>query len=347
MAQDHITVLGRDISYEIKNIDIYQLEYYVENPRINYILSKYPGRKNDQEFIGEKIFELDSTKELIRDLEENKGLLDEVYVVGKKVVEGNTRLCAYRWLEKKKDDPRWRKINARILHESVKDEELFYILSTFHIKGKKEWDAYEKAAYIHKMINVLKKDPVEVAKTLGKHKRSIEAMLSAYDVMSKKYLTNNDGKQNTVGAGKDELRKYSYFEAFYLQKELEKRAEDAPGFVDEFVSWVKEGRIEKAQDVRDLHKILNNKKAAKAFKDSDSETAFKDAQHVLYEHKPEQVDAFYKKVHAFKEMLEEAEPISIRKEIAENKNKKNQLQQCFKMFKKFCKEVGLDTKSIT
>lgn len=342
MPKETMTVMGREIAYEIKDVDIYSLKYYKENPRINYIVSKYPPEQVTQEFIEQELLKLDSVKERIKDLEENKGLLDEVYVLGNKVVEGNTRLCVFRRLHKKyPDDPRWKVIKARVLQEDVTEDELFYILSTFHIKGKTEWDAYEKAAYIHKMIRILNKNPEDIAKQLGKQKKTIEAMLKAYEVMSQKYLaTTNDATQ--VNASRDELKKYSYFETFFLQKELVKKAEDTPDFLDQFVDWVKEDRLKKAQNVRELLKILSHKKAMKAFCEGDADDAFDEAKHILYEHKPEKVDRFYKKVREFRELIHDAETFKIKEEIKSNKNKKNELQQCYKELKRFCKEAGLD-----
>lgn len=342
MPVESIVVLGREILYEIKDVDIYSLEYYPENPRINYIISKSPSSKVTQQFIEQELLKLDSTKERIKDLEENKGLLDEVYVVGNKVVEGNTRLCAFRRLNKKYPDAReWKTIKARILKGNVSDEELFYILGTFHIKGKTEWDAYEKAAYIYKMIRVLKKNPEDVAKQLGKQKKTIEAMLSAYEVMSKKYLKGNNSS-SAINGGRDELKKYSYFEAFYLQKDLVERAKNTPGFLDEFIGWVKEDRLKKAQNVRELPKILGNKKALKAFYNEEEDKAFDEAMLILHEHRPDKVDRFYKKIRDFRELIDDSEVRKIKEEVEENKNKRAELQQCYKIFKKFCKEIGLD-----
>jgi uncharacterized protein YukE len=342
MAKESITVLGREITYEIKDVDISSLEYYSENPRINYIISKYPKENITQEFIGQELLKLDSTKEIIKDLEQNKGLLDEVYVVGNKVVEGNTRLCAYRRLSRKyQDDSRWKKIKARILNGEVKDEELFYILGIFHIKGKTEWDAYEKAAYIHKMIRVLHKNPEDIAKQLRKQKKTIEAMLKAYEVMSRKYLRSSNEPALMNGA-RDELKKYSYFEAFFLQKELVQKSEDTPDFIDQFVEWVKEDRFKAARNVRDLPKILTNKKAHKAFCEGESREAFDEAMHILYEHKPEKVDRFYKKVREFRDLINDAETLKIKEEVEENKNKRAELLQCLKELKRFCREIGLD-----
>ena len=216
--KEAIIVKGREISYEIKDVDIYSLEYYKENPRINYIVSKHSPEKVTQQFIEQELLKLDTVKERIKDLEENKGLLDEVYVLGNKVVEGNTRLCAFRRLHKKyPDDSRWRVIKARILQNDVTDDELFYILSIFHIKGKTEWDAYEKAAYIYKMIKVLNKSPEDIGKQLGKQRKTVEAMLRAYEVMSRKYLATIS-ETDLVNGVRDQLKKYSYFEAFFCKR---------------------------------------------------------------------------------------------------------------------------------
>lgn len=191
------------------------------------------------------------------------------------------------------------------------------------------------------MIRVLKKNPEDIAKQLRKQKKTIEAMLKAYEVMSQKYLANSNDAVLVDGA-RDELKKYSYFEAFFLQKELAKKAADTPDFLDQFVDWVKEDRLKKAQNVRELPKILSHKKAMKAFYEGESEDAFDEAKHVLYEHKPEKVDRFYKKVREFRELLHDAEAFKIREEIESNKNKKNEVQQCYKDLKRFCKEIGLE-----
>jgi hypothetical protein len=346
MAKEAITVLGREITYEIKDVDINSLEFDPDNPRINRIVSRVPSNKVTQEFIERELINLDSTKDLIRDLEANKGVVDEVYVLGNKVIEGNRRLCAYRRLCKKYErDPdnkkRWQSIKARILQKDVTDEEISYILVTFHIKGKTPWDAYEKAAYVHRMIHKLKKTPDEISKHLGVHKKSIEAMLKAYETMSAKYFCNSN--ENSLRNGtKDEVKKFSYFDAFYRQKDLVKRAQETPAFLDEFVEWVKEDRFKKAQDVRDLPKILENKKACKVFYANGPEDAFDEAMHILYEHKPEKVDRFYKKIREFRELINDAEALKIKAEIEANRNKKAELQQCYKELKRFCKEIGVD-----
>jgi hypothetical protein len=346
MQRETITVDGREIPYEITDVDTSTLLFYRDNPRINYIVTSHPSHVITQQFIEEQLLKLDSTKDLIRDLEANKGMIDEVYVVGNEVVEGNTRLAAHRRLFKKTGDPRWVSIKARVLPDDVTEEELFYILGTFHIKGKTQWNAYEKAAYIHRAITVLNKSEDEIATQLHHNKSTIRAMLRAYEVMRDKVLPAEVHDENIDNAT-DELRKYSYFEAFYRQKELVKRAQDTPEFLDEFVELVKEGAFPKSQDVREYPKILGNKKALKVFQNSDPSEAFEEAMRTLYVHKPEKVDRFYKCVREFREMIDDADVQKVAQEIKATpggKNKKEELWRCYKDFKRFCKDIGLEVR---
>jgi len=337
--KNSITVLGRIISYELKDLDINEVQYYPDNPRINNIVSRFQKSEITQELIQQELLKLESTKERMKDLEENKGIIDEIYVLRKQVIEGNTRLCAFRRLNQKyPEENRWKKISARILQEDVTEEELFYILGIFHLKGKTEWSAYEKAAYIYKMIAVLKKSPDEIAKQLRMQKGNIDASLKAYKLMKNKFLSKNKNSNKQS----DELSKFSYFDAFYHQKELVERAQNAPDFENTFVSWVKEERFKNAQGVRDLPKIMNNKRALKNFSDNEPETAYNDAMQILHQYKPEKVDKFYKKFEEFSNFIDDVEINKLKEEIIESKQKKHVIETCYKKFIKFIKECGLD-----
>jgi hypothetical protein len=46
-------------------------------------------------------------------------------------------------------------------------------------------------------------------------------------------------------------------------------------------------------------------------------------------------------VREFRDLLKESEVKKIKDEIEDNKNKKTELQHCYRDLKKFCKELGL------
>jgi len=341
-------VLGREIEFTNEQLDISELRFYMENPRINYILTTHQGPVT-QDLIQAKLLALDSTKDLVRDVLENKGLIEEVLVCGNEVVEGNTRLAAYRRLHARYPaDPTWARIPAKVLHGEVKPEELFFILGTFHIRGKTEWGAYEKAAYIDRMVNELHESPSVVASQLGHKGGTVEAILKAYNAMSTVFLPSLPQTADDFET-QDALRKYAYFEALYRQKELAAIAETTPGFVEEFAGWVKLGVFPKAADVRELPKVLANKRATDVFLrtiDEDPEAAYNEAMLKLNEVKPEKVDPFYKEIRKFRNLIEDTAPhvqkAELEKDTPAGKSRRTELRKCLRAFRQFCKEVGLE-----
>lgn len=339
--ESFITVGGKKILYTLEEIDIYSIDYYNDNPRINYIINQYPPDRVNSALIEKIMLERDATKELIRNIEENKGLLEAVLVLDRKVIEGNTRLVAYRKIYQKTKDEFWRKIKANILHGTITAFEIFDILSSYHIRGKTPWDRYEKAACVAKMVEQ-GRDLESISRAIGNNKKTVENMVKAYNTMREKYLTQKESGKN-IGQKTEEIKKYSYFEALYINKELALRAEQTPAFVDEFSLWVREGRIPKAQDVRELDKILGNKKAIDTFKRTPAEDAFGNAKAVLYFHKPAKINGgFYSKISKFRDTIREINPNQIKEEIQSNKNMKYEIEMCFRDFKKFIRELGLD-----
>jgi len=269
---------------------------------------------------------------------------------GDEVVEGNTRLAVYRRLSKKHpDDSRWKTIPAKVLSSEIRPEELFFILGTLHIKGKNEWSAYEKAAYIHRMVRELDYSAQDVAKQLGHQANTIEAMLKAYETMRDIYLPQAAMDADDFET-QDALRKYSYFEAFYRQKDLAKRALETPQFVDEFSEWVSADVFPKADSVRsELPKILINKRALKTFYslvDTEPEAAFEEAKLVLNESKPEQVDPFYMGVKKFRDLLQDASVEEVKADLEatgpRSKTCRDLLKRCHKDLDRFCRSVGLE-----
>src|SRR5439155_26070635 len=149
-----ITVGDQVIPTEIRVLPTLQLRYYRDNPRIFSILKEL-GASVTQDEIERKLWEQDHTKDLYRDIQRNGGLLEEVIVRNNEVLEGNSRLCAFRHLLKnatERDDEaaihKWSEIRAKVLPDSTTEKEVFAILGMLHIRGKAEWRPYEQASYL-------------------------------------------------------------------------------------------------------------------------------------------------------------------------------------------------------
>jgi len=322
-----ITIAGREIKCEIKNVDIFKLNYSIRNPRVNSILSSYEGEVN-QEIIEEKLWSLDSTKDLFRDIWKNKGLIEEIIVKGNEVLEGNSRLCSYRHAyskAKSEEKDLWRFIRARILPEDVTEEEIFIILGTFHIKGKAKWRTYEQASYLAKMVNNFGKSPKEISEMIGISEVEIKRMIESYDAMN-------------FGAIKD-LDKFSYFLEYFKNRKLEKLRNENPYLTNDFIKLIKEERIPDAQKVRDLPIILLDKKAKRAFVDlgEDWETALD----IAHKRHPEAESSFYANLKRTTIILKNARIQKIREEIEENKSRKYVVKNLIREVKRFCRNLGL------
>ena len=65
------------------------------------------------------------------------------------VLEGNSRLAAYRLLAEK-DPVKWQKVRANILPEEISENEIFTLLGQYHLVGRKDWNIFEQAAYLYR-----------------------------------------------------------------------------------------------------------------------------------------------------------------------------------------------------
>jgi hypothetical protein len=325
---EFITVAGEKIKCRLENIDIHTLEYYSENPRVASILSSHPG-ETTQEFIQTELWKLDTTKDLFWDIKRNKGLLEEVIVKGNQVLEGNSRLCAYRYLCDRATSPEekrhWSYIRARVLPSNITSEQIFILLGTFHIRGKAKWRTYEQASYLHKMIDVFDRTPKEIGEMIGIKEGAVNNMIDSYRALN-------------YGGIKD-LEKFSFFMEYYKNRDLRHLRKENPRLTSDFTEWVKEDRIPRAEWVRDLPDILKDKKARKRFADGED---FEEARAIAHKRHPEAVDTFYGVLKKTTEILKEAPPQKVTEEINSDNKKRAIIKYLAREIKRFCRNVGIE-----
>jgi len=328
--ESFITIGGRKIECEIDQINIFKLQYYPENPRVNSILSQYPQEDITQDFIEKQLWKLDSTKDLFLDIRRNQGLIEEIIVKDREVIEGNSRLCAYRKLYERAqtDDERklWQYIRAKILPSDITPEEVFTILGVFHIKGKADWRTYEKAAYLFKMVKVFGKKEKNISEMIGISVSDIKNMIASYETMNRGNVTD--------------LNKFSFFIEYNKNRELAKIRDEDPTFTDKFINLVKEEKIPRAEKVRDLSTILKDKKARKYFFDEDED--FEYSLEIAQKRHPERVDTFYKTLKKTTEIIRNAPVQKIKEDIENNTNKKDIVRRLVREVKKFYRNIELD-----
>ncbi len=98
-----ITINKTEIPVEIVLVDVSTLLFYADNPRI-YSIVRAGGALPTQDEIFDALREKQHVHQLQKDIRENGGLIDPLIVRtdSMEVLEGNSRLTAYRILAEKK-----------------------------------------------------------------------------------------------------------------------------------------------------------------------------------------------------------------------------------------------------
>ena len=100
------------------------------------------------------------------------------------IVEGNSRLAAYRLLAEE-NAIQWGRVKCAILPKEVNDSAIASLLGQLHLKGKKDWRPYEQASFLHRRHYKDKISITNLAKEVPLKKRGIEHRIAVIDYMIK------------------------------------------------------------------------------------------------------------------------------------------------------------------
>jgi len=330
-----ITVGDIRIPTEIHFLGVADLRYYKVNPRIFSILKQY-GTSVSQEEIEQRLWELDSTKDLFRDIRQNGGLVEEIIVRDGEVLEGNSRLCAYRHLLKHAKEngdeeavKKWELIRAKVLPADTSEQTIFGILGMLHIRGKAKWIPYEQASYLFRQATAYRMKPSELAVQIGQPKADVENMIEAYKLMERYKIIDTS--------------RFSYFFEFAKSKRLADCKEYIPKDMDlaeKFSEWVRDDKFPRGESVRDLPTILKDKGARMRF--LAGQASFEEALEAAKDRHPEATSSFYSKLKRASEAMNDAEPARVQEEVATDAQKKNIIRDLARTAKRFAKSVGVD-----
>ncbi len=253
---EEMMTIGKE-KYKVIKCELEQskLKFFPENPRVYSVLN-IGDEKPSQEQIEEVMCRDDRIKQLKESIKSNGGLIEPIFVRdGDMVVlEGNSRLAAYRLLNKQ-DPIRWAKIKVTLLPADIPDSAVFTLLGQFHIIGRKDWNPYEQAGYLYRTINDSNK-PIEILATeLGITTSYIKKLIDVYE-----YMIEHDDNHPS---------KWSYYEEMLKNRGIKKAFDEVPGLEDKIVSDIKNNNIRMAIDIRKLGDVskVNDKLSRKILKD--------------------------------------------------------------------------------
>jgi len=236
-AASTLTIRGVEVPVENRVIKHDRLRFFRDNPRI-YSIVRAGGYEPSQAEIEEQLLQLDHVRVLIVDIRTNGGLTDPLVVIdgSYEVVEGNSRLAAYRYLSRH-DPIRWSKAKCVVLPADIDQALLFALLGQYHIKGKKDWAPFEQAGFLYRRFKEHNVDLNTLASEIGLSKRKVKHLIDTYEFM----LVH---KETAVD-------RWSYYDE-YLKSSKVRAARDRYAELDRLiVKKVKSGEIQRAADLRD------------------------------------------------------------------------------------------------
>ena len=254
-SKDFIIIGKEKYPVKIMEVDQNKLLFWKDNPRV-YSALNVGSVDPTQEEIENTMCNQDHVKVLKESIKSNGGLIDPVIVrEGDNVVlEGNSRLAAYRLLYKQ-DPIKWAKIKVKFLPEDIPESAIFTLIGQYHIIGRKDWTPYEQAGYLYRMINKTKKTPEALANELGIRLSEVKKNLVIYEYM----LSKNDDNPN----------KWSYYEELKKNQGIKKAFLEVPNLEDKIVEAIKDDKINMALDIRKLGEIskVNDKLSKKILRE--------------------------------------------------------------------------------
>ncbi len=234
-----ITLGGREIPVLREMISIGKLHFYTENPRVYSVVRSEGDKEPDQARIQEVLQDMEHVKTLIHSINSNGGLTDPILVREKDmaVVEGNSRLAAYRVLSSK-NPVQWGKIKCDVLQGEITDNDVRALLASFHIIGKKDWDPFEQAGMFYRWSE--EGDCIEEisasVESMGINSGMIKHWIDVYSLM----VQENDTQP----------KKWSYYDELLKSNIIKGAVKKEPKLMPLIISQIKNGNIGKADDVR-------------------------------------------------------------------------------------------------
>ena len=254
-----------------ENLSVDLVELDRENPRIRRFLEDYEGELNDDRIAlaldvgadtGEDGTGATSPDKLRNSILANKGIMQPIIVNrlsdGRLVcIEGNTRLWIYRDFNATGIEGDWSSIPA-IVHDGLEGFEVDAIRLQAHLVGPRAWDAYSKAKYQWELHFKHLMPLDRLVDLCGGDRRDVQRSINAYADMENHF-------RKLFEPGEDyKTERYSGF--VELQSPKVKTAILKAGFnLDDFAMWIKDERIKGLINVRQLPRVLADKKTRDIF----------------------------------------------------------------------------------
>jgi len=241
-AANTLLIRGTEIPVQTAMVEQSKLRFYPENPRV-YSVLREEGKEPTQEDIRDRLLEMEHVKQLVQDIKTNGGLIEPLVVRDGtfEVLEGNSRLAAYRFLAK--GDPiKWGLVKCTLLPSDVSESLVFALLGEYHIKGKKDWAPYEQAGFLYRRYKQHKADIKALSIEIGISSKKIKHLIDTYEFM--------------VAHGEVDVSRWSYYDEYLKSNKVHRTRKNFPELDQIIVDQIRSHQIERAMDLRDQLPVI-------------------------------------------------------------------------------------------
>jgi hypothetical protein len=233
---DELVIRGKSFAVTTEWVEQSKLRFYADNPRI-YSEIHTGGAAPDQDEIFEALQNMDHVKVLVGDIKKNGGLIEPLIVHSRSmiVLEGNSRLAAYRILAKK-GGGKWALVKCTLLPADIDDSSISSLLGQYHLKGKTKWSPFEQAGFLYRRHVDHEVSIEELSDEVGIKASEVALLVKTHDFMRKHNEWDAD--------------KWSYYYEMLKSPKIARVRNVLPDFDQFIVKEIKAGRIEKAADLR-------------------------------------------------------------------------------------------------
>lgn len=223
-----------------------ELLFYPDNPRVHNAVHSSENENPSQEELEKKMCTLDSVKKLKVNIDAMGGLLQPIVICQNVVLEGNSRLAAYRLLAKENKE-KWCKIKCTKLPDDISEELILAFLGSVHLVGQTPWSPFEKASYIFRVKQKSRRPVKAMAEDMGLNVSEAELFVEVYETM----LEAEDVKPT----------KWSYYFELMKNRNLRKVEKEHPELdvVGTIVDKIKHDELSEAKEVRKIGDIAKSK----------------------------------------------------------------------------------------
>ena len=256
-----IAIMGEDVPARLEVLEVRRLHFLPDNPRVYAAIREMadfgdltPDEK--QVRIYKCLLKEPSVKKLIPEIKRDGGLQEPVVIRHDtfQVIEGNSRLAAYRKLHDDTDDDRWTHIRCLVV-TNLNDDQQTRLLSQAHLKGRTEWSPYAKALMCFRWVKEDKKGESKLADLTGFTPTAIRTSVKIIQLMKE----NND----------DNLSHFSYYDVLVRNRAISAATAKRPKLQERLVSQIKDEAFA-AQKMREqLPTILRKPQVLRKFERGD------------------------------------------------------------------------------